>query len=248
MVATQTTTTASSSSSSGKNLWIAASDGDLPRVQALLDPSSPLYLGLGWTANSPDPNSYTPMHAAASYAHIDVLDWLISNAGGDVNVTDEDGDTPLFTVESVAMAQALVERGANPQHRNHEGQTAAEYLFEDGEEGQHEVAIWLQSVTLPNELRAAPGSAGENVQPTPEVSSAGGGLQTERLSSALTDDLLSQTEQIMRESEMAGEDPEERLRALVGGVVMEGWRRQQQEQQEEGGAEAEQDSKRQRGE
>lgn len=61
-----------------------------------------------------------PRHAAASYGHVQLLEYLISR-GGNVNITDEDGDTPLYTVESVDVAQFLVEHGANASHRNSEG-------------------------------------------------------------------------------------------------------------------------------
>jgi ankyrin repeat protein len=64
------------------------------------------------------------MHAAASYAHIELLEYLVS-AGGDINLADEDGDTPLFTVETVRAAQWLVEHGANAAHMNEEGLTVS---------------------------------------------------------------------------------------------------------------------------
>lgn len=41
--------------------------------------------------------------------------------GGDVNITDEDGDTPLYTVEDVATARWLVEHGAVVDRTNGEG-------------------------------------------------------------------------------------------------------------------------------
>jgi hypothetical protein len=41
--------------------------------------------------------------------------------GGDVNVTDNDGDTPIFTVENVETARWLVEHGASITHTNNEG-------------------------------------------------------------------------------------------------------------------------------
>ncbi len=95
--------------------------------------------------NAPDANTYTPMyvpsclaslrafpyspmpsrparHAAASYAHLDLLAYLMSK-GGDINVTDEDGDTPLFTVESEETARWMVEHGARVDVRNGEGLT-----------------------------------------------------------------------------------------------------------------------------
>ena len=40
-----------------------------------------------------------------------------------MNVTDEDGDTPLYVVENVETARYLVERGAVVDRRNGEGQT-----------------------------------------------------------------------------------------------------------------------------
>ncbi len=67
------------------NIWVAASDGNLARVEELL--------ASGLSPNEKDENSYTPMHAAASYGHLAMLDFLIAH-GGDINLTDNDGDTP----------------------------------------------------------------------------------------------------------------------------------------------------------
>lgn len=105
-----------------KNIWVAAGDGDLARVQILLESDASL------TPNIPDDNTYTPMHAAASYGHLDVLHYLISR-GGDVNVQDDDGDTPLYTVEDVATAEWLVNHGATVNHRNKSGVTASPIGF-----------------------------------------------------------------------------------------------------------------------
>lgn len=46
---------------------------------------------------------------------------LSGETGGDVNVADEDGDTPIYTVENVDTAQWLVEHGANVHRVNAEG-------------------------------------------------------------------------------------------------------------------------------
>ena len=40
--------------------------------------------------------------------------------GGDVNVKDSDGDTPLYTVESLSTAQWLVQHGATVDMKNNE--------------------------------------------------------------------------------------------------------------------------------
>lgn len=41
-------------------------------------------------------------------------------AGGDVNVKDSDGDTPLYTVELLSTAQWLVQHGATVDMKNSE--------------------------------------------------------------------------------------------------------------------------------
>ena len=78
--------------------------------------------------NIADPNSYTPMHAAASYAHTDILEYLIS-VGGDINLRDDDGDTPLYVVESVEMAMWMIERGAEWGVVNEEGLSVSLFLI-----------------------------------------------------------------------------------------------------------------------
>ena len=45
--------------------------------------------------------------------------------GGNVNITDEDGDTPLYTVEDVETAQWLVSHGATVDMRNTEGRSVS---------------------------------------------------------------------------------------------------------------------------
>lgn len=41
--------------------------------------------------------------------------------GGDVNITDSDGDTPLYTVETIETARFLVQHGAIVDRTNNEG-------------------------------------------------------------------------------------------------------------------------------
>jgi len=43
------------------------------------------------------------------------------NSGGDVNITDDDGDTPLYTVENIETARFLVDHGALVARQNIEG-------------------------------------------------------------------------------------------------------------------------------
>ncbi|KAI5840370.1 ankyrin repeat-containing domain protein, partial [Tricharina praecox] len=109
------------------NIWIAASDGDIVSVGQFIaaDPT---------IVNRKDENGYTPLHAAASYNHVSLLRSLVRSHGGNVNLSDDDGDTPLFVAETVETARCLVEElGADVAHRNHAGLTAAESIEDDGQ-------------------------------------------------------------------------------------------------------------------
>ena len=145
-------------STSQKNIWVAASDGDLERVKV-----GPVHTGRFFAAEliysnlstaECRPMSRTPIHthpceflnnlstsilrpalesaqnvqlradsrhAAASYAHLELLAYLLS-VGGDINLPDDEGETPLFTVETMEAAQFLIANGANVAQENEEGQ------------------------------------------------------------------------------------------------------------------------------
>ena len=60
-----------------------------------------------------------------------LLSFITCWAGGDVNVKDDDDETPLFTVESVDMARWLVEHGASLDCRNQEGKTVRPHGFHE---------------------------------------------------------------------------------------------------------------------
>ncbi|KAI0250262.1 ankyrin repeat-containing domain protein [Lactifluus subvellereus] len=181
-----------------KNIWIAAGDGDLTRVRVTISP------------NVPDLFTYTPMHAAASYGHLDILTYLISR-GGNVNVTDEDGDTPLYTIENIETAQTLLDHDADPTWRNHEGLTPADTL----EEEFPQVAAYLNSVTAArvadsrHELHENRVSS-QVTQPSQH--------SQEAISERLTSSLISQLNDIAQREE-AGD--EEELRQAVSRAVVE---------------------------
>ncbi|KAG6844125.1 hypothetical protein H0H87_009612 [Tephrocybe sp. NHM501043] len=197
-----------------KNIWVAAGDGDLapPRRRSMQVPlptisshrSSLLHPALH--PNVPDPFSYTPLHAAASYGHIDVLAFLLSR-GGDVNITDDDGDTPLFTVENIETARFLVDHGAHIHHRNHEGISPIEHLSQDFPA----VATYLQSLLVASPSPHPPAA------PEPPSQHAQN-AQAEHL----TDSLMHTVADIMRRAEAEGRDPDAELRAAVSRTVAEG--------------------------
>eukprot|EP00808_Paulinella_micropora_P017508 g8269.t1 len=98
-----------------ENVWIAASDGNLEKVQEYIR-QQPHLLTLG------DENGYTCMHAAAAYGHRDLLLYLL-DAKADINVPDSDGDRPLHHCDLPQTAELLISLGADVNARNNNGQT-----------------------------------------------------------------------------------------------------------------------------
>lgn len=169
-----------------------------------------------------DAFTYTPLHAAASYGHLDILRYLLSHSSAPadaVNTTDSDGDTPLFVCESVDTARCLVEEyQANASHKNNEGLTPAQQATENEAE---EVAAYLRSVT--GETADDPDQEDEDENGVrSSVSQADNDLnpeQEEHLEAA-TDQLMARVEEIMTRSEREGFDPEDELRNLVSDSVL----------------------------
>ncbi|KAG8679315.1 hypothetical protein FRC11_003883, partial [Ceratobasidium sp. 423] len=135
--------------------------------------------------------------------------------GGDVNITDEEGDTPLYAAETVAVAQFLVEHGALVDVTNSEGVSPIEAVEEDFPD----VAEYLRSKSTP------PPRAQQD-------------QEHEAASEELTAELIARTEEIITRAERECRDPHDEITALVGrtvlgGMVWAGERDQQQQQQED---------------
>ncbi|GJJ08555.1 hypothetical protein Clacol_002773 [Clathrus columnatus] len=167
------------------NIWVAAGEGDLERVK--------------------DHNTYTPMHAAASYGRVDILEYLVSMdlIGGNVNIKDEDNETPLFVVESIEVARWLVEHGADIQCLNTEGNTAAQNLAEEFPE----VAAYLQACD-------------SSAPPTHVTTQPPSQYVTEQTAATLTDSVMEDANAIIQSAEAEGRDPESELRDLIGKAVI----------------------------
>ena len=80
--------------------------------------------------NEQDNNGYSAIHAAASYGHEELIRYLISN-GADVNLKDNDGDTPILLCEEPEIFLILKSFGANPTAVNDVGQGIFEKVVED---------------------------------------------------------------------------------------------------------------------
>ncbi len=109
-----------------QNPFILAADNS-PHLLPLLRSNPAL-------ASFQDGHGYSIPHAAASYNHLDLLRTLVNEFHVDVNIKDEDGETPLFVVETVEAAQCLLEElKADPMVRNAEGMTAEEKIKTEGD-------------------------------------------------------------------------------------------------------------------
>lgn len=132
--------TAIGKASPGENIWTAAGDGDIARVEELMHIE-------GFTPTSADENGYTPVHAAASWARVELLRMLLTCNGAAANVRDSDGDTPLHHVACATELEEdqvrdvvglLLAHKADPTLVNDQGHTCLDVcgnaLLQDGEE------------------------------------------------------------------------------------------------------------------
>jgi ankyrin repeat protein len=82
------------------------------------------------TPESADRAGYTAIHAAASYGHLPLLHFLVKEREGDINIKDQEGDTPLHMCELVEVAREMInELGADVTIKNKEGLTVWDLEF-----------------------------------------------------------------------------------------------------------------------
>jgi len=101
-----------------KDIFRAALDGDLARVEALVSGNSEL-------VNAQNPSGMTPLHLAAWEGHAAVTEFLLQH-GADPNVAEANGNTPLHFAASYGyteIARLLLEHGAQVNARNKDGKT-----------------------------------------------------------------------------------------------------------------------------
>jgi ankyrin repeat protein len=111
--------------------WMAASEGNLALLQSSLQQ-------LNFPLTAADENGYTLLHAAASYNHLGMVQFLISN-GADIHAVDKDGDSVLHYAGNIASAKMLVEVGqANLARTNAQGKTALQAKQEELVEIMHD--------------------------------------------------------------------------------------------------------------
>lgn len=208
------------------NIWVAAADNQVEIVQSHIDSGA-------FSANSKDPNGYTPIHAAASYGHILLLKYLIEK-GGDINIQDTEGDTPLHHVEDLKTAKYIVEElNANYKIKNNDNQTPAAYIEEENE--FPDIAQYL--ISLAHGQPAATAAAEQNafIESLPRPGNVDGHEIRYTLENETEEDAPVDDEERRKKIEaiLNSENPEEALRDLVTSAVREGFANYNQQQQQD---------------
>ncbi|KAM7201239.1 Ankyrin repeat-containing domain protein [Naviculisporaceae sp. PSN 640] len=107
----------------------AASNGHLSIVRLLVEEYKV-------RVDHPDENGRTPMFRAASNGHAEVVEYLCGAKGVDVDSLDRHGRTPLMIAsgwtESIKCVLALLNNGADPTIRQHDGMDALSWACQVG--------------------------------------------------------------------------------------------------------------------
>lgn len=173
-----------------------------------------------------DAHGYSLPHAAASYNHLDLLRILVTEFHVDVNIKDEDGETPLFVVETVEAAQCLLEDlKADPTIKNAEGMTAEEKIQAEGD--NITIADFLRESRLREPAGSSesqhPQSNGDHPPPLPpNVKLQLGSLQDEESlgdSSQVDPDFRRRIEELAAREDFQGEEGQQQLRELITDAI-----------------------------
>jgi hypothetical protein len=174
-------------------------------------------------ASARDAHGYSLVHAAASYSQLPVLRELVQKYAADVNILDEDGETPLFATEKADVARCLVEElGADTSIRNHEGKTAEEKIGE--EEGEaHEVYQYLKSLRTGDEPVSAGAVETAGVHPPPPlpdgVKIEMGTMAEDAAGEAPDPEIRRRIEELAARPDYESDEVQAQLRELVQDVV-----------------------------
>ncbi|KAK4692172.1 hypothetical protein P7C71_g4979, partial [Lecanoromycetidae sp. Uapishka_2] len=202
-----------------KTPWILAADND-PQLLPLLraDPS---------IASSQDAHGYSLPHAAASYSHLDLLRTLVNEFHVDVNIKDEDGETPLFVVETVEFAQVLVEElKADLTIKNDEGLTAEEKIRTEGDFTT--IADYLRecrerTISTSAEISSfAPSANGHPPPLPPNITMQLGTLEDEQALGDVSEvdpEFKQRIEELAARDDFRGEEGQRQLRQLITDAI-----------------------------
>ncbi|PSN73014.1 hypothetical protein BS50DRAFT_568607 [Corynespora cassiicola Philippines] len=174
-------------------------------------------------ASASDAHGYSLVHASVSYNQLAVLRDLIQKYRVNVNILDEDGETPLFAAENAEVARCLVEElGADWQLRNAEGKTAEEKIAE--EEGEaHEVCRYLRSLRPSGDQPSAAALETSGVHPPPPLPDGVkvnvGTMDEDAAGEAPDPEIRRRIEELAAREDFQTEEVQSQLRELVSEVV-----------------------------
>lgn len=133
-------------------------------------------------------------------------------------MTDEDGDTPLYTVETLEVAKWLVEHGARVDHVNIEGisvrpPTSRSCLSDPFQPVQH---LEEEFPAISQFLGGTEEGDGTNPQQQPSQ------YAQEQVADRLTDEMMRSVQEVMERAEANGHDPDQELTDLVARTLLQG--------------------------
>ncbi|KAK6443473.1 hypothetical protein LTR95_000300 [Oleoguttula sp. CCFEE 5521] len=169
-------------------------------------------------ASAQDSHGYSLLHAAASYAHLDLARALVNDFSVSPNITDEDGETALFNAETVEVATVLVELGVDLSIRNEDSQTAAEKLADEDESPA--VAAYLRSLGSASESgvngSASAAEAPQSFPPLPNgVHVNVGTMQADEVGGEPDAEFRRRIEELAARGDFEGEAGQRELRSLI---------------------------------
>ena len=180
-------------------------------------------------ASLQDNHGYSLLHAAASYNHLDLLSALVNEFHVDVNIKDEDAETPLFVVETVEAAHLLIdELGADPKIENEDGMTAEDKIREEGDfttiaDFLKESRLRDVSVASHRPQESPPVSDADRPPPLPpNIKMHMGTLEEEGDlgdASEADPDVRRRIEELATKEQFKGEEAQKELRELITDVI-----------------------------
>lgn len=173
-------------------------------------------------ASARDAHGYSLVHAAASYNQLSVLRDLVQKYHADVNILDEDGETPLFAAEKTEVAKCLVEElGADVTIRNAQGNTAEEKIGEEESEA-HQVYQYLSSRRTGSDPAPAGVIETEGLHPPPPLPHGvkiNIGTMEEDTADAPDPEIRRRIEELAARDDYQSDEVQRQLRELVQDVV-----------------------------
>ncbi len=168
-----------------------------------------------------DAHGYSLVHAAASYAQLDLLRELVQKHGVDVNLRDEDGETALFVAERAEVVRCLIEElGADTGAKNAEGLTAVEKIESEGE--LPEVVEYLRSQPSTGTIAAVesePQTNGVHPPPLPPNVQINIGTVQEPPEDAADPEFRRRIEELASRDDFQSDEGQAQLRELITDAV-----------------------------